>query len=247
MRYFYFLIFSLIIGCNNVNEDELKIIFLGDSITEAGVYDKEVAIKYNGELIYPKHTGFITFLADSVTEKTKLISKGIGGDKVSDLLTRYKKDVIDLDPDIVFIYIGINDVWHKYDFGTGSDIDLYENGLRQIISEIQKNGSKVVLCTPTVVGENYGDFTLANQYVELYRDAKAMESINNDLDAFSDIVRKLSSEYNTGLIDLRKIFMSYISENNPSNKPSGILTYDGVHLNDKGNKLIADQMINFIN
>ncbi|MDA0885732.1 MAG: SGNH/GDSL hydrolase family protein [Bacteroidetes bacterium] len=247
MRYFYFLIFSLIIGCNNVNEDELKIIFLGDSITEAGVYDKEVAIKYNGELIYPKHTGFITFLADSVTEKTKLISKGIGGDKVSDLLTRYKKDVIDLDPDIVFIYIGINDVWHKYDFGTGSDIDLYENGLRQIISEIQKNGSKVVLCTPTVIGENYGDFTLANQYVELYRDAKAMESINNDLDAFSDIVRKLSSEYNTGLIDLRKIFMSYISENNPSNKPSGILTYDGVHLNDKGNKLIADQMINFIN
>ncbi|MBL6590596.1 MAG: SGNH/GDSL hydrolase family protein [Flavobacteriaceae bacterium] len=247
MRYFYFLIFSLIIGCNNVNEDELKIIFLGDSITEAGVYDKEVAIKYNGELIYPKHTGFITFLADSVTEKTKLIGKGIGGDKVSDLLTRYKKDVIDLDPDIVFIYIGINDVWHKYDFGTGSDIDLYENGLRQIISEIQKNGSKVVLCTPTVIGENYGDFTLANQYVELYRDAKAMESINNDLDAFSDIVRKLSSEYNTGLIDLRKIFMSYISENNPSNKPSGILTYDGVHLNDKGNKLIADQMINFIN
>ena len=67
---------------------------------------------------------------------------------------------------MVFIYIGINDVWHKYDFGTGSDIDLYEDGLRQIISEIQKIGSKVVLCTPTVIGENHGDFTLANQYVE---------------------------------------------------------------------------------
>ena len=247
MRYFYFLIFSLIIGCNNVNEDELKIIFLGDSITEAGVYDKEVAIKYNGELIYPKHTGFITFLADSVTEKTKLIGKGIGGDKVSDLLTRYKKDVIDLDPDIVFIYIGINDVWHKYDFGTGSDIDLYENGLRQIISEIQNIGAKVVLCTPTVIGENYGDFTLANQYVEQYRDAETMKSMNEDLDAFSDVVRKLASEYSTDLIDLRKVFISYISENNTTNKPSGILTYDGVHLNDMGNKLVADQMINFIN
>ena len=247
MKYLHFLIFILVLGCNNMNEDELKIVFLGDSITEAGVYDKEVEVEYNGELVYPDYTGFITFLSQSVPEKTELVGKGISGDKVSDLLTRYKKDVIDLDPDIVFIYIGINDVWHKYDFGTGSDIDLYENGLRQIISEIQKNGSKVVLCTPTVIGENYGDFTLANQYVELYRDAKAMESINNDLDAFSDIVRKLSSEYNTGLIDLRKIFISYISENNPSNKPSGILTYDGVHLNDKGNKLIADQMINFIN
>tara|TARA_Y100000385_G_scaffold256265_1_gene282579 strand:- start:5013 stop:5237 length:225 start_codon:yes stop_codon:yes gene_type:complete len=74
-----------------------------------------------------------------------------------------------------------------------------------------------------------------------------MESMNNDLDAFSDVVRKLSSEYNTGLIDLRKVFVSYISENNPTNKPSDILTYDGVHLNDLGNKLIANQMINFIN
>ena len=247
MRYFNFILLSLILGCNSMNEDEMKIIFLGDSITEAGVYDKEVGIESNGELIYPNYTGFITFLSQSTPENTKLIGKGISGDKVSDLLTRYKKDVIDLNPDIVFIYIGINDVWHKYDFGTGSDIDLYENGLRQIISEIQNIGSKVVLCTPTVIGENYGDFTLANQYVEQYRDAKTMESMNNDLDAFSDVVRNLSSEYNTDLIDLRKIFMSYISENNPNNNPSGILTYDGVHLNDQGNKLIADQMINFIN
>jgi lysophospholipase L1-like esterase len=230
-----------------VNESKLKIVFLGDSITEAGVYDKDVGIENNGELIYPKYTGFITFLAPSLAENTELVGKGISGDKVSDLLTRYKKDVIDLDPDIVFIYIGINDVWHKYDFGTGSDIDLYENGLRQIISEIQKIGAKVVLCTPTVIGENYGDFTLANQYIEQYRDAKTMESMNKDLDAFSDVVRKLSSEYSTDLIDLRKIFIDYISENNPKNYPSGILTYDGVHLNDQGNKLIADQMINFIN
>lgn len=247
MRYLHLLIFILTIGCNDVNEDKFKIVFLGDSITEAGVYDKEVGVEYNGELVSPDYTGFITILSQSIPEKTELVGKGISGDKVSDLLTRYKKDVIDLDPDIVFIYIGINDVWHKYDFGTGSDIDLYENGLRQIISEIQKIGSRVVLCTPTVIGENHGDFTLANEYVEHYRDAKTMEDMNNDLDAFSDVVRKLSSEYNTGLIDLRKVFISYISENNPTNKPSGILTYDGVHLNDLGNKLIADQMINFIN
>ena len=248
MRKIIFLISALLLSsCNDVNEDKLRIVFLGDSITEAGVYDKEVGVEYNGELVNPDYTGFITFLSQSVLEKTELVGKGISGDKVSDLLTRYKKDVIDLDPDIVFIYIGINDVWHKYDFGTGSDIDLYENGLRQIISEIQNIGAKVVLCTPTVIGENYGDFTLANQYVEHYRDAETMKSMNEDLDEFSDVVRKLASEYITDLIDLRKIFIDYISENNPKNSPSGILTYDGVHLNDRGNKLIADQMINFIN
>ena len=243
MRYLHLLIFILIIGCNDVNEDKLKIVFLGDSITEAGVYDKKVRVEYNGELVYPDYTGFITFLSQSVPEKTELVGKGISGDKVSDLLTRYKKDVIDLDPDIVFIYIGINDVWHKYDFGTGSDIDLYEKGLRAIISDINSLGSKIVLCTPTVIGENTGDFELGNQF----KDVETMEKMNGDLDTFSDVVRKLSNEYETELLDLRKIFMDYLAENNINNDAAGILTTDGVHLNKQGNKLIANQMIKFIN
>ena len=150
--------------------------------------------------------------------------------------------MIKLNPDIVFIYIGINDVWHKYDYGTGTDIDLYENGLRQIIRDIKDNGIKVILCTPTVIGENKGEFTLVNQF----KDIETMEIMNDDLDDYSDVIRKLSIEFNTELIDLRKIFMNYISENNPTNTPSGITTYDGVHLNDLGNKLIADEMIKFI-
>ena len=115
MRYLHLLIFILIIGCNGINEDKLKIVFLGDSITEAGVYDTEVGIPYDGELIYPNYNGFITLLSRNVEENIELIGKGIGGDKVSDLLTRYRDDVIKLNPDKVFIYIGINDVWHKYE------------------------------------------------------------------------------------------------------------------------------------
>ena len=74
-----------------------------------------------------------------------------------------------------------------------------------------------------------------------------MEKMNGDLDTFSDVVRKLSNEYETELLDLRKIFMDYLAENNLNNDAAGILTTDGVHLNGQGNKLIADQMIKFIN
>lgn len=220
----------LIASCNDMAENQsTKIIFLGDSITEQGEsFDN----------------GFISLLRQNLSqEEFELVGKGIGGHKVSNLLTRYKADVIDLNPDIVFIYIGINDVWHKYDFGTGSDIDLYERGLRTIISDIKSSGSKIVLCTPTVIGENTGDFELGNQF----KDVETMEKMNGDLDKFSEVVRKLSNEYETELLDLRKIFMDYIAENNINNDAAGILTTDGVHLNEKGNKLIADQMINFIN
>ena len=231
MRKIIFLIISLlIISCENMNDNQpAKIVFLGDSITQQAEDFED---------------GFISLIRQNlVQDKFELVGKGIGGNKVSNLLTRYKSDVIDLNPDIVFIYIGINDVWHKYDFGTGSDIDLYEKGLRTIISDIKSLGSKIVLCTPTVIGENTGDFVLGNQF----KDVETMEKMNGDLDTFSEVVRKLSNEYETELLDLRKIFMDYLAENNINNDAAGILTTDGVHLNEQGNKLIADQMIKFIN
>ncbi len=218
----------MITSCNSSNK---KVIFLGDSITQNAVINSE------------DFKGFISLLEENVNQNTELIGKGIGGDKVSDLLTRYRDDVIKLNPDIVFIYIGINDVWHKYDYGTGTDIDLYENGLRQIINDLKENGVEIILCTPTVIGENKGEFTLVNQF----KDIETMEIMNNDIDDYSDVIRKLSKEFDTKLIDLRKIFMQYISENNPENKSKGVLTTDGVHLNNLGSKLIADEMIRFIN
>ena len=216
-------------ACSNSS----KVIFLGDSITQAAESEE-------GEGTYK---GFITSLKENIGQEMELINKGISGNKVPDLLLRYKNDVLELKPNIVFIYIGINDVWHKYDWGSGTDIDIYENGLRKIISEIKTTGAKIILCTPTVIGENIGEFKLVNKFKYI----ETTDIMNNDLDAFSDVVRNLSSEFNTELLDLRKKFKDYISKNNMENLSKGILTYDGVHLNNEGNKLIADEMIKFLN
>ena len=228
MKKILMLLVIAMVSCTSSNK---KVVFLGDSITQNAVINSD------------RFKGFISLLGENVDQNIELIGKGIGGDKVSDLLTRYRDDVIKLNPDMVFIYIGINDVWHKYDYGTGTDIDLYENGLRQIITDLKENGVEVILCTPTVIGENKGEFTLVNQF----KNIETMEIMNNDLDDYSDIIRKLSREFDTKLLDLRKIFMQYISENNPENKSKGVLTTDGVHLNNIGSKLIADEMIKFLN
>ena len=228
MKKILILIVVVMVSCTSSNK---KVVFLGDSITQNAVINSH------------EFKGFITLMREEVDSNIDLIGKGIGGDKVSDLLTRYRDDVINLNPDKVFVYIGINDVWHKYDYGTGTDIDLYENGLRQIIYDMKDNGIEVILCTPTVIGENKGQFTLVNQF----KDIETMEIMNDDLDEYSDVIRKLSLEFNTKLLDLRKIFMQYISENNPENKSKGILTTDGVHLNNNGSKLIANEMIKLIN
>ena len=94
--------------------------------------------------------------------------------------------------------------------------------------------AKIILCTPTVIGE-----------LVTFKDAMEIKR-DQELDAFSGVVRNLASEFNTELLDLRTIFKDYIIQNNKTNDYQGFLTDDGVHLNDFGNQLIAEKMLEYI-
>jgi lysophospholipase L1-like esterase len=195
-----------------------KIVFFGDSITEMGI----------------KKGGYINLIQNAFNEKGiqnryQLLGAGIGGNKVYDLYLRIEEDVIAKKPNIVFIYVGINDVWHKTS-GIGTDIVKYERFYVAIIKKLQAKKISVVLCTPTVIGEKKNN---ANP-----QDA--------DLNAYSEIIRRLAGTYNCRLVDLRKAFLDYEMANNSSDKESGILTTDRVHLTDKGNQLVADEMMKAI-
>ena len=128
---------------------------------------------------------------------------------------------------MVVIYVGINDVWHKTSHGTGTDLDKYEKFYVAIIKKLQDQKIKVAVCTPTVIGEKKDN---ANPQ-------------DKDLNAYSEVIRKLAATYNCTLVDLRKAFAEYEKENNAADKESGLLTTDRVHLTEKGNQLVADEMM----
>ncbi len=192
-----------------------KIIFFGDSITQAGV----------------NPGGYITKMKEmlekqGIKDKYQLIGAGIGGNKVYDLFLRMEDDVLAQKPDVVVIYIGVNDVWHKASYGTGTDADKFGNFYTAIIRKLQSQGIKVLCCTPAAIGERTDH---SNQQ-------------DGDLNHYSNIIRGIAAKYDCPLIDLRKEFLAYNLKNNPSNKESGILTTDRVHLNDLGNQFVADLM-----
>ncbi len=196
-----------------------KIIFFGDSITQAGVAPN----------------GYITLLQQMLTKNGRdkafeLVGAGIGGNKVYDLYLRLEEDVLSKKPDLVFIYVGINDVWHKRSFGTGTDPDKFEKFYNRIIEKIQAAGAKVVICTPTVVGEKKG----------------FVNELDGDLNKYSEIVRRIAKNKNVELIDLHKNIIDYINKHNPEDKSSGVLTTDGVHMNDEGNRFLAEQFWGYI-
>jgi lysophospholipase L1-like esterase len=193
-----------------------KIVFFGDSITQAGV----------------KKGGYIDRIQTSVNQKSlqdkyELVGAGIGGNKVYDLYLRVEDDVLAKDPQVVVIYVGINDVWHKTTSGTGTDLNKYEKFYLALIKKFQAKNIKVAVCTPTVIGEKKDDTNPQDK----------------DLNTYSDVVRKLAAENNCTLIDLRKAFIAYEQANNADNKESGLLTTDRVHLTDAGNQLVADEMV----
>jgi lysophospholipase L1-like esterase len=195
-----------------------RIVFLGDSITQAGNDN-------------PK--GYVQLIRKTLKEKypdhgIEVIGAGISGNKVPDLQRRLQKDVLDRKPTLVVIYIGINDVWHgEDDPARGTSRDRYRAGLEDVIGRIQAAGSKVLLCTPSVIGE------------------KTDGSNKNDhrLDEYAEISREVARKMKVPVCDLRKAFLAYLKEHNPENKESRILTGDRVHLNDAGNAFVAQAIL----
>lgn len=192
-----------------------RVIFFGDSITEAAVKPGGYIVKLDSMIAAQGKAG-----------EYELIGSGIGGNKIYDLYLRMEEDVLAKEPDVVFIYIGVNDVWHKRTFGTGTDPDKFEKFYQAIINKLKAKNIKVILCTPAVIGEKT-DFS--NQ-------------LDGDLNEYSRIIRNIAGKNSLPVVDLRRYFLDYNLKNNPDNKPNGILTTDNVHLNARGNQLVADEM-----
>ncbi|OAI46674.1 hypothetical protein AYO44_10885 [Planctomycetaceae bacterium SCGC AG-212-F19] len=189
-----------------------RVVFLGDSITQDGTTER----------------GFQTLLAALLREKhadlgIELINAGVSGDKVTDIQARLEKDVLARKPTVIVIHVGINDVWRGKD---GTPRERYEAGLRDLVARIGKEGSRVVLCTPSIIGER----------------KNADNPFDKQLEEYAAIVRKVASEGKVPVCDFRKAFVAHLAKNNPDNQAENILTKDGVHLNDAGNRFVADQL-----
>jgi lysophospholipase L1-like esterase len=210
-----FCLLALVFMMSAFQSQKRKVIFFGDSITEAGV----------------KPGGYITMIKDMASKENmvnqfEFVGAGIGGNKVYDLYLRLEDDVLSKSPDVVVIYVGVNDVWHKQLTGTGTDADKFEKFYSALIKKMQAKNSKVILTTPAVIGEK----------------KNSGNELDGDLNKYSSIIRTLAEKNKVPLVDLRKVFLEYNLSMNKDNKESGILTTDRVHLNEKGNELVAKEM-----
>ena len=204
-----------------------RIIFLGDSITQLGV----------------KEDGYVTLSAQAIQQAypdlgLEVIGAGISGNKVPNCQARLERDVLQKKPSVVVIYIGINDVWHwalrkrgGKGFRTGTTPEKFESGLKDMIEKINEVGARVILCTPTVIGEK----------------PDGSNPQDKMLDEYAEISRKVARETKSQLLDLRAACIGYLKQHNADNAERGILTGDRVHMNEAGNRFLSELMLDALN
>jgi len=193
-----------------------RIIFFGDSLTYlAGKEEPKAQVT----------KGYVRIVRETLdqTHKDKNIEVdwvATGGHTVPDLLKRLDKDVLAKKPTIVVIQIGCNDARRL-------PKEQFKSSLEELIDKLQKANIQVIQCSLTSVGEKH--------------DGSNKDDVK--LEEFAEIERQIARAKNVPLNDLRKAFVGYWKKNNPDNKPNGILTYDGNHFNDAGNRFVAEQML----
>lgn len=191
----------------------MKILFQGDSITDAG---------RNREDYHDLGKGYPLYAAKFIREDNpdmdfEFIDLGISGDQTIDLVNRLQADFIDIQPDLVSIHIGINDTWHRAETRTWLDNDVFEANYRKILTEIkEKTNAKILIIE---------QFLLPVADKEFFR---------VDLNRKIDITRKLAREFADYYIPLDGIMAKACVE-----KDMYHWSEDGVHPNANGAEYIG--------
>lgn len=193
----------------------MKILFLGDSITDAGRDKRNYHNLGNG---YPKYAAEY-IKAEHPELDIEFVNLGIGGNRTSQLFDRLYTDGLAFEPDVISFLIGINDIWHRYDAvriaTTDAQIAL---NYRSILERVRReSNAKIVIIAPFVL------------------DAPDKEHLRQDLKTVAPIVRELAEEFADVFIPLDEHFAKAVQTQPEPLYYSG----DGVHPNQNGAQLIG--------
>ena len=199
----------------------MRILFQGDSITDAGRKREDGSSKGMG---YP--TLVSAKLGFEHPNEYEFINRGISGNRVSDLLARIKIDMINETPDIMSILIGVNDVWHEIVNGNGIRADLFETIYDLLITELKSAlpDLRIMIMEPFVLR---GTATEAN-----------LEEFQREVALRGAAAKRVADKHGLEFIPLQEKFDEAVNL-----APESYWLRDGVHPTAAGHELIAREWI----
>jgi len=196
-------------------------LFIGDSITDAGRgASGEISL---WESQAGLGTGYVAqlyawTLAMRPDLPLRIINKGISGQTVRDLVTRWESDVLALSPDALCIMIGINDVWRQFDSPRRPDIAVGIEEYRETLAKLvqMSKAPTLYLATPYFIESNLQD------------------PMRQRMDAYGQVVKEIAAAAGATLVDTQAAFDRVLSHMHP-----GTLAWDRIHPSPAGHAIIA--------
>lgn len=201
-----------------------RIVFSGDSVTDMG------SVNPVGEGLFDNvgHS-YVRIIENMLAVyypeiKIRVTNSGISGNTSRDLLARFDRDVVDLNPDWVSICIGINDVWRQFDSPAIPDChvmpDEYAKNLETMILKVKGKVKGVFILTPYIMEPNSEDMMRSrmNEYVQICSD--------------------LAQKYGCIFVDFQKMYEDYCRI-----RHSSYIAWDRIHPNQIGATLMAQEFL----
>ena len=195
----------------------MKILFQGDSITDAGRDRRNYHHLGNG---YPKYA--VELIRQAYPNRDfEFINLGISGNRTDQLFDRLYKDAIEIQPDIISILLGINDIWHRYlEHKIATTDEQIELNYRTILKEIRsKTNAKIMILSPYLL------------------DCEGKDQMREDLKNVLPIIKKLADEYADVYVPLNE----YFEEAMKTMPTPRFYSNDGVHPNTIGAAFIGER------
>lgn len=184
------------------------VVFAGDSITEWGRQGDPDGLG----------TGYVRMLADGPLAGSTVRNAGVGGDTLADLAARWPVDVLAHRPEVVSVYIGVNDTWRALDSGRPSPIDRFVADYERLVEPLVADVTRVLLVEPWVLPMEPG-----------------MRAWAADLDPRRAAVRELARSLGVGFVPLAAPMQALAARIG-----AAAVTADGVHPTPAGHRCIAD-------
>ena len=147
----------------------------------------------------------------------RVINVGISGNRAIDLRDRWHIDVVEQHPQLLSVYVGINDTWRRYDSNDATSAATFEDNYRACLADVG-GASRVLLVEPFVLPVN-----------------EEQEHWHEDLDEKRAVVARLAAERGYGFVPLQSLLSAAAEQHG-----AAALAQDGVHPTELGHRLIAD-------
>lgn len=201
-----------------------RIVFAGDSVTDMGSTNPV------GEGLFENvGRSYVRIIENMLCAWypdviLRITNSGISGNTSRDLLARWDRDVMGLDPQWVSICIGINDVWRQFDCPGMPEWAVSPE-------EYEENVEKMVV---SAKGKCKGVFLMTPYYME----PLAEDKMRARMDEYGEICRRIAERNGVTFIDLQAMFNKYFGY-----RHSAFIAWDRVHPNQIGATLIAKEFL----